>query len=1130
MPLLPQYVSSEGMRRESVWVQKSRKLSVISRLASKRPITAPSSAPLDSRVHAEDRAALLEALSKEHAQRSPFDLFTIQAWLRMVKLPANIRRGGSSNKGSSKSPRRQKEDSGSDLGLDYPLMIACMRFLPKAATHDVLAVQGDPDANLHILVSGACGVYRVVCEGGVAFEPEPEYSPTFSAERCEAERAFVLRRMRKQRAMERGLEAMTSPTVLTRSTSRFRPAPLPWRAVYRDRKLAKANKARLRTMTSFRAQRLGRVSGADSQATPNYRVPWARMRSLGSRIMLGRMINRHSLPPAGLSLLDRQQQAQLDQRLLDAAHSSAPVDRAATLVAARVRGVSQRNLLATKQEAAIRIEALVRGQRQRARLQLNHEASTKLAAFARGAAVRRQDMLRSSAATCLQAHGRGMCSRASIARRRQAAAANPPLVMPNLQVRRTGTLMELSWFNASCLLAPSKSDAIVVCDYPSELVVLDARRYRELRIDGVRSTVDRKASVIRSLPVFQEAATNAIETAISTARRLAVSQALSRGLSKEEQLVAGNSAAEEAAVAAAARTVDDLRGLASNLKESSFEVGEHASLEGAADLLLLVTTGQAVLTAKDGQRQHSLTLLALGPGGLCSISELAEISSISNPVLSGTPCTCLWFDGAFVTQVLGQHVWNLMLAQASATTQRVVMAARGFAEATAPAPAARGIPPDPDTWWRNGPPSCTLPLFAVSDEQLISKRPEPIELTEKEVEAARERLARLRILKQSRPKEEPASWADLIPSNGVNRPSVWRCRWCDCDAELGKGLGPEGGLSLCFDCSRSFMAGRKDAPGSRPSQHNAIYACSRCSKRFVAVETLQEHISQCKVGLERGQPGWRCCWCRCGENEANGIERGPRGKTLCSLCAVKWRAGQHNPAPVELDAAPRNASATRATPLRQANTASSAPQDEPTNGRRDSTNSESDAVDRCIRSSTGKPSTKLTEVKMSHHSLAEVELSASGRLPPREKTAKFDYLFVKPKERLSIYAEAQLEARALTRTDAGEARGRGPTSPLSRDATLPQVASATASPILSRTRHHASLSSFHPASPTTPVSAQLAHRHQQRPYSMTSLGRFDETSSPMMLNSRGTIDLRRPRSAAALPFRASARVGTKRLL
>lgn len=1077
-------------------------------------------------MHTQERLALIAALSKEHGQRSTFDLFTIQAWLSMVKFPPNLgATKGSSSKGI-KNLQRPKDDG--NLDLDYSLMIACMKALPKTATNEVLTVQGDPDANLCILVSGACGVYHVDCEG-IAFEPEPEYSPTFSPQRSETERAFILRRMRKQRATEPGVAPMTSRTVLKKTTSLFRPAPLPWKSVCRQMKPSASDQRKLRSLTSYRAQRLGRISGGVNHATPCYRVPGVALRRLGSKVMLGSLLNCYtSMPPRVLTVLDQQQQRELNALLLNDEGSSQRVDRAATLVAARVRGMSQRNVLATKQEAAVRIEALVRGQRERSRLEEHRKGATTLAAFARGAGVRKLIKVKDSAATHIQASARALLGRAIVARRRKAAAASPALALPNLQVRRTGTLMELTCFNTASLLAPSRSDAIIVCDFPSELVTLDTRRYRELRVEGIKSIVDRKANFIRGLPVFQEAAANAMDTAVTTARRLATSQAQSRGLSKQAQLVAGNTAAEEAAVAAAARAVDDLRGLASNLKESSLEAGEHISQPNKSDLLL-VTTGHAVLTAKDAQHQHALTLLSLGPGGLCSISDLVAIPSIADPVLRGAPCTCLWLDRSFVTQVLGQHTWNMLLQQAAATTQRVEVAAAGFAEATAPAPNERGIPPDPDTWWRNGPPACVAPLFVVSDEQLISKRPEPIELTEKEVEATRERLDRLRVLKQPRPKEEPTSWVNLISSGPVNRTCVWRCKWCDCDAELGKGMDPEGNLTLCFECSRAFMAGRKDEPGSKPSQHNQVYACSRCSKRFVAVETLQEHMVQCRVGLARGQPGWRCCWCRCGENEANGIERGPKGKTLCSLCAVKWRAGQRNPAPVELEAASRINVVTPAssTAVRQANTTSSTAEIHTVPDlQQESGQPDGDAGGMRVRIPTSKSAPKLTEVKMSHHSLAEVELSASGRLPPREKNTKFDYLFVKPTPRLSIYAEAQLEARALARPSTGEDRPRwSATSSPPRDGTLPKLQSH--SPSLKQSRH---LTTSAP-SPQTPLPAsskcelsahQLRHRQlgQPRPYSMGALGHL-ETGSPMMLNSRGTIDLRRPRSAAALPFRAA---------
>lgn len=1098
------------------WAMQGRKFMVIAKLAEKpEPVKLP-----ESKVQGEVKSTLVDALRKGHAERSAYELMTIKAWLRMIQFPPSLQKAD-----AGKSPRRQS----TDLALDLDLMISCMTLRPTSGMNELITMQGDPDAKLHMLLSGMCAVYRVDIEGK-AFEPLSEQSPKFSEERAAEERAFVLRRLHKCRIRERGYVSTGKPISLPGQASQFRPPPTDWKEYSSAAKQADAKQLKKKLLSSYRAQRLANYAYHASR-TPGYRVPGASWRRLGSahRFSFRAKSERHMR--LMLPTLDETQQVELDKRLHDDAIDPQRAERAATFVAARMRGVTQRNVLGSEQAAATYIEALSRGTQQRARLGLQREASTKMTAMVRGRNLRHELEAQMSAATFVQARFRGRRARRLAEERRAEALISTADLFGNLQVRRTGTLTELSCFNARSVLVPSTCDAIVVCNAPTDLVVLDSTRYRDLRLEKMRSDVDVRAALLRRLPVFQQAAENALNMEVSTARQLAIAESVARGEDKETQLGAGHVAAKNAAAAATARANDNMKGFASGLKETSLAAGEHAQPVGTAKVLL-VTAGELTLVAKNDRRQHTLTLLSLQPGAFYSFNAVGAIPNIADPVLScSAPCTCLLFNEGQVTQALGPQAWVLLDAQIAATTQRVRDAVEGFSRATAQGQPERFVPPNPNQPWRDGPPyDCSAPLFVASDEQLISKRLQPIGPTEEDTEATRERLVRLadyRAQKQQQPKEKTVAWSDLLKANEAERQSLWRCRWCDCTAELGKGMGPEGQLTLCFACSHDFLAGRKDAPDKKQKQHNEKFQCPRCSETFVTVDALQKHTARCKVGLEGHSSGkWRCFWCQCTEKEAVSIERGPLLKTVCSLCAAKWRAGYPGPSEKQIEevrsvsrqstSRPPSAHRPGVVPLRQANFSETTLEyEEEIDGTAQLSTEEKKSI-----GSPLKHTPKLDHIKVFHQSYVEVELTASGRLPPRERNKRFDHLFVKPTPQLSLYEQSKLEARDLARSAARAARIQ-----------MPRPASAPSLVLPTRV-------SGAPSRPTTPPQAVASQIQGPKapfatPPSRSPLSRSSgalPSRSPQM-HARGPyfsappgrptiqkLDLRRPRSGTVLRF------------
>ena len=119
---------------------------------------------------------------------------------------------------------------------------------------------------------------------------------------------------------------------------------------------------------------------------------------------------------------------------------------------------------------------------------------------------------------------------------------------------------------------------------------------------------------------------------------------------------------------------------------------------------------------------------------------------------------------------------------------------------------------------------------------------------------------------------------------------TWRCGWCECKAGEcgGKGPGPDGAMTLCTACSARYRAGHTGPP---PRNEEGKYVCERCERTFDTIPGLGSHRKRCDGGA------WRCSWCECKAEDTSGKGPGPEGgKTLCSLCSARWRAG-HTAAP-----------------------------------------------------------------------------------------------------------------------------------------------------------------------------------------------------------------------------------------
>ena len=123
----------------------------------------------------------------------------------------------------------------------------------------------------------------------------------------------------------------------------------------------------------------------------------------------------------------------------------------------------------------------------------------------------------------------------------------------------------------------------------------------------------------------------------------------------------------------------------------------------------------------------------------------------------------------------------------------------------------------------------------------------------------------------------------------VGRAAEWRCEWCSC-SELEtshKATGPSGIKTLCSACGQRYRHG---AHGMPEQNDKGEWMCTGCGRGFPSMGALGGHRRFCDGGV------WRCQWCDCKYEDANGKGPGPSGaQTLCSACANRWRSGHTGP-------------------------------------------------------------------------------------------------------------------------------------------------------------------------------------------------------------------------------------------
>ena len=88
-------------------------------------------------------------------------------------------------------------------------------------------------------------------------------------------------------------------------------------------------------------------------------------------------------------------------------------------------------------------------------------------------------------------------------------------------------------------------------------------------------------------------------------------------------------------------------------------------------------------------------------------------------------------------------------------------------------------------------------------------------------------------------------------------------------------------------CSSRWKGGLAGPP---ERDHEGRYPCDKCERTFETFRALGVHGRDCDGGA------WRCAWCACDAQHAQGRNPGPDGpRTLCSVCASRYRSGATGP-------------------------------------------------------------------------------------------------------------------------------------------------------------------------------------------------------------------------------------------
>lgn len=842
-------------------------LSIYERARSKFSALAATSAVLHTETDKAAEQELLTGLNKQHCDRDQRDIRALSAWIREVHLPLELRKQ-----------------------FDLDLLFEHMQVLPSVTINQLITFQGDSDACFYVILKGACALYHADDEG-TKFEPEPEFSPTYTVARAAEARALVLRRLDKTR-MREGKRPVTKAQGENSNGS-----PHQWarRMSWRQRRLVEdAHQLMLERVYDFGRQERKRR---------------AKARALAQQEERRRQAEREHVAQERLA-----DSVPLLEAALNARASTAPQG---------VEPVAMTPVVAHRATAALVLQAQLRGRklRKQSNLDVKKRAVTRLQAAGRRRIVLEQLVIWHIATTHLQACCRGMASRAR-ARRRRLNPSTPS----NLQVRRVETLRKGSCFDETSLVNSCKAGGCVVTDTATDFVRIDSAVFRHARAKATRQVVDHLKAFLRSLPAFEVHHNHAVKLASEQAAEQAETTAKDQGKSRVTQQALAYKAAKVAAANAAVRAEEDVRSFASNVEQTTHSSGDLISVEHAD--ILLIKSGEAILMAKDEERRFTLQLLTLSEGGAYAAESVAQLALPNIEMRAHPECKVVWIRRKLALQVLGAPCWQAMLAQTEETSDRIGKHTAAFAKVLED----MNVPPprrktDLSNWWRGGPywrPPDYPPPLVNSEDSIGPAAVRRLAMTPAETAVARERITRKDELQENLRNSAALLPLPLIPtpsrrighslSRSLEHLHVvsWCCTWCGSTAELGKGLGPDGQVSLCCGCARQYRSGSDGPSGSRKAKSGSSnggsneYTCLHCRSPFSSAGSLTSHVSLCKplrrsqtVDLGRipqSEPDeWRCSWCSCPKAEAVRVTVGPKGQQLCSLCLSRCLAGQRQP-------------------------------------------------------------------------------------------------------------------------------------------------------------------------------------------------------------------------------------------
>ena len=531
-----------------------------------------------------------------------------------------------------------------------------------------------------------------------------------------------------------------------------------------------------------------------------------------------------------------------------------------------------------------------------------------------------------SAVTHMQACVRGKRDRKRAAKERRSArlkaqkAPEPPRPRPKLQVSRTGTLSDGVCFDSGSLLTVARCEACVVVNAPNtQLVRIDVKRYRSARFSSLNEAIEKRFALFAALPVFVEHKENEVSKAAERARESAAEEAAEEGYADFVIVKFGEKAAKAAAASTSRRWDGSLKDLVHNLKEEAFTNGTTIPMSSGGTEMIVIERGSATLLPSD-ERQRTLPPLELSVGSFYSSQAGAALQSEGGLQLVSHACSINRVSRELVNHFFDNACWVGMQEQAASVVERLVTAGRAFASATASAQRELRGEKELMEGHEGYPRDCHPPILItpvasglehlrpIPFGQLLLQTPAEMKAVQYELAKKAELRARMKERSAPSPPSPPPPLSPPVEKySKLGLPvCTWRCEWCGSSAELGRGKGPNGQVSLCSACSKRMEhdpSTMKERSVCKPK-----YTCIRCNASFNFPAELVNHTERFH-SAERGKTAsglesWSCHWCGCSEKEAvkccyawikpkpdEPLFRTP----LCSHCMTDFRAGKRNP-------------------------------------------------------------------------------------------------------------------------------------------------------------------------------------------------------------------------------------------